>query len=370
MQRVKELKMSDKSIPLVRTALRNLMGEATSAHPGLLLQRGWTAFVKTDSDNVGAGGKTEHIQRICNIPANAYYTHAFERWLNVTADTKRFVHCAMKIEGRLLIGLTGGGALETGCAVSQTYGVPYLPGSSIKGAMRAWAKKNLGDPDAQNYIFGSDSDADNPTGLSGEIAFHDAWWIPDSGGVADKNKPFAEDVLTPHHSDYYGSEGETRATDLDSPVPNALIGVRGSFLFTLEGDARWLPLAIFMLKSAMKNEGIGAKTAAGYGYLTENPEMLTNWTDKLSKKTAEEQFVKATLSLNVGTGEIKATLSDSKETTAPIKGEKKQQLLANLPEDIRNGKKIKEGKLKVEVKVRRSGDKYFELLDLRQVSSS
>lgn len=356
--------MSDIPIPLVRKDLRGLLAQATSAHPGLLLQRGWADYVKTDSDNAGAGGKTQHIQRICKMPADDYYTHAFERWLNVTADAKRFVRCAMTIEGRLLIGLNGGGALETGCAVSQTYGVPYLPGSSIKGAVYAWATVNLKDIDALNYIFGAGADTDNPSGLSGTIAFHDAWWIPDSGGGSHKNKPFAEDVLTPHHSEYYGSEGNTPATDLDSPVPNALIGVRGSFLFTLEGDPLWIKLAIFMLQQALSENGIGAKTAAGYGYLKDDVGTLKGWADKLSKKTAENNFTKAKLSLNVGSGEIKATLIDSKKTTAPLKGEKAQQLLANLPEEVRKGKKIKEGALSVEVKVRETGN-MLELLDLR-----
>lgn len=357
--------MSD--IHLVRKDLRDLIAQATFAHPGLLLQRGWTDFVKTDSANEGAGGKTAHIRRICDIPANDFYAHAFDRWLNVTSDSQRFVSCAMKIEGRLLIGLTGGGALETGCAVSQTYGVPYLPGSSIKGAVRAWAENNLAEPDAQNYIFGADADEKNPSGLSGEIAFHDAWWIPDSGGSSThKNRPLVEDVLTPHHSEYYGSEGNTPATDLDSPVPNALIGVRGSFLFTLEGDARWLKLAIFILKKALSENGIGAKTAAGYGYLKEDSATLKVWTDKLSKKAAEENFFKAKLKLNVGNGAITAVLNDSKTVIGPISGVKAQELLAKLPEELRKGKKIKEGDLVVEVKVRETGN-MLELLDLRAV---
>ena len=219
--------------------------------------------------------------------------------------------------------------------------------------------------DALNYIFGADSDTDHPSGLSGEIAFHDAWWIPDSGGGSHKNKPFAEDVLTPHHSEYYGSEGKTPATDLDSPVPNALIGVRGSFLFTLEGEPLWIKLAIFMLQQALSENGIGAKTAAGYGYLKDDASTLKGWTDKLSKKSAEDNFAQAKLSLNVGSGEIKATLIDSNKTTAPVKGEKAQVLLAKLPEDQRKGKKIKEGKLLVEVKVREVGSKLLELLDLQ-----
>ncbi len=344
---------------LVRSGLRDLIGETSTAHPGLLIQRGWT-------DTEPAGSKSQFIERICKLPAPPFYRNAFERWLAATKDPERFVRCAMKIEGRLLIGLTGGGALETGCTVSQTYGMPYLPGSSIKGAAFAWAKDNLGEPDAQNYIFGAEPDALNPTGLSGEITFHDAWWIPTINESAQKIKPFAEDVVTTHHSEYYGSEGNAKATDLDSPIPNAIIGVRGTFLFTLEGNPGWLKLARFILEKALVENGIGAKTAAGYGYLKPDQEKLQEWQDKISREAAQHTYIKAHLSRNVSTGEILATLVENKKKTAPVKGPAAQKLLDKLREEIRNGKKIKEGKLLVEITVKKT-DNMTEILDLREI---
>lgn len=234
-------------------------------HPGLLLQRGWTDYVKTDASNEGTGGKGEHLSRICGIPTTDFYQHAYDRWQKATTDATRFSRTVMKIDGRLLIGLTGGGALETGCAVSHTYGTPYLPGSSIKGVVRAWAEQNMPDWKKQfNDLFGT-------TDLSGLVAFHDAWWVPESGGTGHKNHPFVADIVTPHHPEYYQGHGAD-ATDLDSPVPNALIGVRGSFLFVIEGDAAWRGLAEKMLVKALGDWGIGAKTRAGYGYLTPDHE--------------------------------------------------------------------------------------------------
>lgn len=350
---------------LVRTALIDSLRQTQSAHPGLLIQRGWTDFVKTDAENVGKGGKSEHIARICGIQAPDQYRHAFDRWFTATYDATRFKHLAMKIEGRLLIGLTGGGALETGCAVSQTYGMPYLPGSSIKGAVRAWAEKNLADRDAKNYIFGAESDANAKEGVSGEVVFHDAWWIPDSGCAENKNKPFAEEVVTTHHDQYYGSEGKTPASDLDSPKPNAMIGVRGSFLFTLEGDENWLKLAVFMLQKTLSENGIGAKTSAGYGYLNPNPDKLKELTDALSLKLAEHNFVKAQLLLKVNTGEIVATLIESKRVTSPTQHARADKFLEALPLEQRSGRKIREGRLLVEVTVRQTGINMLEILELR-----
>lgn len=263
---------------LVRTDLRDALKAAKDAHPGLLLQRGWTDFVKTDATNEGTGGKGEHIARICEISIDKHYQHAFARWNKATADDTRFTRIAMKIEGRLLIGLTGGGALETGCAVSHSYGTPYLPGSSIKGAVRAWAEKNMSEWQTQfDDMFGT-------TDLSGLVAFHDAWWIPDSGNGSHKKQPFVADIVTPHHPDYYAGKGP--ATDLDSPKPNNLVGVRGSFLFVIEGEAGWRALTMEMLIKALTENGIGAKTRAGYGYLS----LDTDATQRLARAAQESRM--------------------------------------------------------------------------------
>jgi CRISPR-associated protein Cmr6 len=247
---------------LVRNALKSMTPPAT-VHPGLLLQRGFPVYHPEATQRGEA--KVAHLDRIYGSSTGNFYQHSYDRWKKSTADTTRFTQTIMKIEGRLLIGLTGGGALETGCAVSHTYGTPYLPGSNIKGVIRAWAEENMPEWKAQfNDLFGT-------TNLSGLVAFHDAWWVPESGGAGHKNQPFAADIVTPHHPEYYKGQG-VPATDLDSPVPNALIGVRGSFLFVIEGDAAWRGLAGKMLVKALGDWGIGAKTRAGYGYLTDDKD--------------------------------------------------------------------------------------------------
>ena len=249
---------------LTRTAHRPLLRDARNAHPGLLLQRGWTDFVRADAQNDGADGKAEHIERICNIPAGDFYQRAYHRWCDATRDGGRFSRMVMKVEGRLLLGLASGGALETGCTVAHSHGMPLLPGSSIKGVVRAWAESAMPEWQGQfDELFGSNE-------LSGLVAFHDAWWVPRSGIGRYENHPFVADILTPHHPGYYSGQGP--ATDLDSPVPNSLIAVRGSFLCVLEGERGWRELAGKMLVKALAQRGIGAKTSSGYGHLSLDQE--------------------------------------------------------------------------------------------------
>lgn len=269
------------SIELIRTALKAPYQTAKNAHPGLLIQKGYPSHDEQDKET-----KTKHIQRICAIPADPFYSRAYDRWLAYTSDPKRFAALVLNIQTRLLIGLSGGGMLETGCAIHHSYGVPYIPGSSIKGILTNHVRRRSDFGDQQkaacDLLFGTaaDPDSDHPDGRAGLFSFHDAWWVPNSAKT-----PLVQDVVTTHHPDYYGHNGETAATDFDSPVPNAQIGVQGSFLFTLEGPEAWLELGIEMLKDALEHQGIGAKTRSGYGLMQESAEEQK----KLDKTRAEEQ---------------------------------------------------------------------------------
>ena len=239
----------------VRDAAPGVQPPAPS-HPGLLLQRGLGEHRDGDQNL-----KTKHVEYVCKSAVGDFYRRAFERWKRATGDANRFRVVALELETRLFIGLTGGGMLETGCAVSHSYGTPYIPGSSIKGLVAAYAQNRLGaESDYIHELFGADAGHDQAAGLSGLLTFHDAWWKP---GSADF--PLVQEVVTTHHADYYGKEGKKPASDFDSPVPNAQVAVRGGFLFVVEGPGDWLEVAERMLVGALTTRGAGAKTRAGYG---------------------------------------------------------------------------------------------------------
>ena len=282
--------------PLMRHALRPLYEAAQDAHPGLLLQRGLPEHREGDS---GAKTKTKHVARVCGSgqgkedegqgqsrdriapaesarkhDADGFYRRAYGRWKQATPgrwkqatpDAMRFRSVVLKLETRLFIGLTGGGMLETGCAIGHSHGVPYIPGSSVKGVINAHARERFdaeGTGDGRaicDELFGAPATAGRPAGLSGLLTFHDAWWVP---GSADR--PLVPEIVTTHHPDYYGQDGRTPATDFDSPIPNAQIAVHGAFRFVIEGPPDWLVLAEQILIAALSTRGAGAKTRTGYG---------------------------------------------------------------------------------------------------------
>ena len=266
---------------LMRRELRSLYEAGQDAHPGLLLQRGLPEHETEDFE-----AKRKHIERvICQNRIGDLYRHAYQRWEKTTTDAMRFRSVKLKLENRMFIGLTGGGMMETGCAIGHSHGVPYIPGSSVKGIVNTWGRERIDSTEDESSIcaelFGAPADGDMPEGLSAAITFHDAWWVPGSA-----ESPLMPEIVTTHHPDYYGKDGSEPATDFDSPVPNAQIAVRGSFRFTVEGPPVWLELMERMLKMALTDLGAGAKTRAGYGLFI--AETDTPQTGPLQKGDAVE----------------------------------------------------------------------------------
>lgn len=276
-------------IELRRDNINELLNKNKSRtiNPSLWLQKGLKEL-QEDEDTLANGEetpKTKHLKGIADFKAPDLYSKAFNRWFDLTSDENRFSQTVMTLENRLLIGLTGNAALETGCSLSRNYGMPYIPGSSVKGVVRAWAEKHLNDyADELTELFGT-RDSDDVNRISGLVTFHDAWWIPHGS-----DKPFVLDVVTTHHQAYYNGQ-QDKPSDKDNPFPHHQLAVQGSFLFVLEGDPKPVELCQTMLSHVLQSQGIGAKTAAGYGYFKENVD-LSSKLKKLSRErrmTVEEK---------------------------------------------------------------------------------
>ena len=283
-------------VALVRKELVSLLDldRAGEAHPGLLLQRGLAEHEEHGKrDKQSEPKKTKHAAKVCAIQPGDFYDRAFARWQGATSDARHFRSVTLALESRMFIGLAGGGMLETGCAISHSYGTPYIPGSSVKGVVRACAEERFCAADeAEGYaicdeLFGAPPDRGNPAGLAGLIFFHDAWWVPRSA-----ESPLVEEVVTTHHMSYYSNDGKEPATDFDSPVPNAQVAAQGAFLFVMAGPSAWLALAEKILVDALCTRGIGAKTRAGYGYFRNKPvqpaEPTCDWVDAEIAKLAKQ----------------------------------------------------------------------------------
>ncbi|MCL4871745.1 MAG: type III-B CRISPR module RAMP protein Cmr6 [Anaerolineae bacterium] len=208
-----------------------------------------------------------HIQRTGKIEEPAVYKDFFTRWQEALEKAGAVLREAQVI-GRLAAGLGGETVIETGLTLHRTYGVPYIPGSSLKGAARAYATANLDgdwakDQRAFHTLFGGQQlgkgEKPEEKARVGIAVFHDALPIPGSFKIGN-------DVMTVHHPDYYQKESSPPA-DWDSPTPIPFPSVNGRFLIATYAPSapEWAESAMAILRLALAERGVGGKTSSGYG---------------------------------------------------------------------------------------------------------
>lgn len=168
--------------------------------------------------------------------------------------------------------------VENGLNWHPTLGVPYLPGSGIKGLVRAWIEcwdESLGAPDSETRRariadwFGTINDRDG-SGTAGRFVFFDA--LP----VAPVQ--LAADVMTPHLGKWYEQGGELGSlneaeripADWHDPVPVPFLVVKSACMqFGIAPrpgqSGEGLDEVMQALEQALAWLGAGAKTAVGYG---------------------------------------------------------------------------------------------------------
>ncbi len=207
----------------------------------------------------------------------------------------------MQSTARFVTGMGLDHFIKNGFAWHQTLGTPYVPGSGIKGMVRAWALETGQDPDLCRTMFGEATSV--APHRAGRIAFLDALPL--------KPVELAADVMTPHYGPYY--QGNEPPGDWHNPVPICFLtvapGCEMQFAVTPrprppaddEGwpsltehsvqdlaakAAEWLALALQVL-------GAGAKTATGYGRFTAMSDSAcaaigNEWVADLAERRAAE----------------------------------------------------------------------------------
>jgi CRISPR-associated protein Cmr6 len=238
-------------------------------HAGLWLDQGLTDLLE------GGPAKQrlyDDLLGAATVPED--YRRFYQRWSQSIQTLEPCTRLAESTTlGRMVVGLGAESILETSITLHHTYGVPIIPGSALKGLAAAAAHKHLEDPDWRKIgedgtmgpfhriLFGD-------TESSGYVTFHDALWIPEG------ERLFLDlDVMTVHHPAYYQQEGPPPA-DWDNPTPVAFLSARGRFLLAVTGPEKWAEAALDILKDALAQDGIGAKTAAGYGRMSVTPKTV------------------------------------------------------------------------------------------------
>lgn len=221
---------------------------------------------------------------------------------------ERAVIAIGQLEGRLAINLADSLIQNAGICLDRTFGMPFIPGSAVKGACRHAALNEIkAAPHSEQArllnvfqdVFGTaESDfvkgdlnglkgllGARPGNYRGRVAFAAAYPLNDARIVAD--------LTNVHYPDYYQTG---RVDDLASerPQPNAFPAVeRGAqFVFCLaiispNLDPSVANYARSWLETALTMRGLGAKTAAGYGWFSLQPAILEKIEEEEGAAAAE-----------------------------------------------------------------------------------
>jgi CRISPR-associated protein Cmr6 len=246
-----------------RTAGRNVLAGLSpcpgwSPNAGLWLDRYIGAQGRDDTNS-----RRDLAAQVSAIPEPGKpYAEYFVRWKR-SLETLGAECRVAKAVGRIVVGLGGESVSETAITLHRTYGVPLIPGSALKGLAASFARQRLdGDwgsgSSAYKALFGE-------MGSAGYVSFFDALYVPASGHLG---RPLYPDVITVHHPDYYQSGKATPPADWDSPTPIPFLSATGDYLMALSGPNHFVSRAFDILKLALAEVGVGAKTSSGYGRMT------------------------------------------------------------------------------------------------------
>ncbi len=198
------------------------------------------------------------------------------RWQHIVRSFPYSQHFTATPEWRMVVGLGQTSVLETSMTLDRITGIPIIPGSALKGLAASYAMLSALDLHiTENSDIRSEAEKDETfkaiVGTQGEIGR-----IIFFNAVPTQAPELEPDIMNNHYPEYYSDKSDkTAPTSHQNPVPVYFLtlGNKTHFAFAVAGrddksDTKTLvEKATEWLRSGLSDLGIGAKTAAGYGYL-------------------------------------------------------------------------------------------------------
>ncbi len=256
------------------------------AHPGLLFDRYFPCWSKRSGNIALDRPVSNSLQKYCNrfntLKNKPWFLEKLSRiheGLQGIVQENKGREIEFRLTGPLAIGLGLDHPTENGFVFDRACGVPFLPGTSIKGLCRAWARA-CGKERHVEDIMG----ADNEPFTRGSVVFLPAY--PATWPM------LGMDCICNHHFDYYNMPYDKRGflrgdypcpLDIESPVPIYHLALRAEtkFVFRImcldKGASYLLDRTEALLAEALEYYGIGARTAVGYGTMEPEKPVEGKW---------------------------------------------------------------------------------------------
>lgn len=247
-----------------------------------------------------ATGKLPALQSTTRLPTHSRITMAslLERQnglANPLIDSDQMLMIQGHATAPFITGTGIDHPLENGFSFLNPYGLPYLPGSGVKGVLRSAARElqaGVFEENSKwttayiNALFGTSEDAEKKNSVSqrGALMFWDV--LPQIAKTSNKSQQknsneveLCIEVMTPHQAHYL--QGNQSPHESGSPTPITFLTVPPGSLFCfyvqcnqamlarlapdLLEDKLWEALLKQAFNHAFEWLGFGAKTAVGYG---------------------------------------------------------------------------------------------------------
>jgi len=323
-----------------------------------------------------------------------YYFKCYDQMKNAATDLLRKKHndqedyCAAfpsadyevitvraKLISPLVTGIGESHPHEVSMVFDHNMGIPYMPASGVKGIVRFaytlsiflnddgsmkeeyrdkdFIKENVTDiPD----IFGGEKgDDEDKELLRGKVVFLDAYpeRVPD----------LKIDIMNPHYGDYYDPKKQTPPADYLPPNPIKFLTVAPGTAFIFRAIARKEDDIPQMVRKALHNaltkEGVGAKTAIGYGHFelaigeqsaSDKHDVSLAAKQNIPLPPIEEVWENAFVSFDPGSGIVRAQSADKKKAEIRPKDKALAATDASLHKKLFEGKKKTLPKARVTVR--------------------
>jgi CRISPR-associated protein Cmr6 len=268
------------------------------------------------------------------------------------------IEISAKSSTRFLTGIGQTSPTEVGMVFDRNTGLPFLPASSIKGAVRyaycvnfalnnpekIKSDQTLDEKEVEGLetLFGA---TDTNKGSRGGFAFMDTY----SEAVPD----LVVDIMNPHHGAYYRGESPEGPVEIESPIPIKFLAVEKGFIFKFRGffltaeSEKYRIQLLDAFHTAMTDLGLGAKTAVGYGRFQDIQDMTPAIIKEvehekvlaLEMKKKEEARVQEARRLALEKAE-KERIKAEKEAIIKARDAKEEELAAEYQKKVENAEGI------------------------------
>lgn len=288
----------------ISETIKKLLENSKCDNPALLFNK---LLVHKLSANGQEVRNNEFLKEFTELIARNFSEHLnlfLKKMVNSLPCSKTF---KVRTGYRLAIGLGYTSFIENGFLFHHTYGIPYIPGETLKGLTRsvflisAYEKvKNEVEfvSDLEEYLMDEEKNSvkellnsqtveivfteekiEKPYDFfvkvfgtqkkRGEVVFFDAY-------PEDFNEDYFEiDIMNPHYQKYYTEKGKEPPADWYNPVPIHFLTLREGVVFNVclgtaplekSLEDKELEIVKTLLTVGLENFGVGAKTRKGYGW--------------------------------------------------------------------------------------------------------